>query len=128
MSRSRALAAASHDLRQPLQTLVLLQEALALQVEGEPAKKLLGRRDQALGAMSGMLNALLDINQIEAGTVHAAMINFPLDDLLGRLRDEFAYHAQQEGLVLRMVRSAGCRSEAIPVCWNRCCATCCRMP
>src|SRR5580658_2671194 len=103
VAKSRFLAAASHDLRQPLQTLVLLQEALARQVEGPAAKKLLGRLDQALDAMSGMLNALLDINQIEAGTVHAAMINFPINDLLARLRDEFAYHAQGKDLVLHMV-------------------------
>jgi len=103
VAKSRFLAAASHDLRQPLQTLVLLQEALARQVEGPATKKLLGRLDQALDAMSGMLNALLDINQIEAGTVHAAMTNFPVNDLLARLRDEFAYHAQGKGIVLRMV-------------------------
>jgi two-component system CheB/CheR fusion protein len=103
VAKSRFLAAASHDLRQPLQTLVLLQEALASQVEGPAAKKLLGRLDQALDAMSGMLNALLDINQIEAGTVHAAMTNFPVNDLLARLRDEFAYHAQGKGIVQRMV-------------------------
>jgi two-component system CheB/CheR fusion protein len=103
VAKSRFLAAASHDLRQPLQTLVLLQEALALQVVEPAAQKLLGRLDQALGAMSGMLNALLDINQIEAGTVHAAMINFPVNDLLARLRDEFAYHAQAKDLVLHMV-------------------------
>ena len=46
--------------------------------------------------MSGMLNTLLDINQIEAGTVRAEMVNFPINDLLDRLRDEFTYHAQAQ--------------------------------
>ena len=50
-----------------------------------------------------MLNTLLDINQIEAGTVRAEVVNFPINDLLGRLRDEFAYHAHAQGLVLRVV-------------------------
>ena len=53
--------------------------------------------------MSGMLNTLLDINQIEAGAVRAEPATFPINDLLGRLRDEFAYHAQARGLALRMV-------------------------
>ena len=50
-----------------------------------------------------MLNGLLDINQIEAGTVHAEMVSFPIKGLLDRLRDEFIYHAQAKGLALRVV-------------------------
>ncbi len=53
--------------------------------------------------MSGMLNVLLDINQIEAGTVRAERVAFPINDLLDRLRHEFAYHAQAHGLALRVV-------------------------
>lgn len=104
-AKSRFLAAASHDLRQPLQTLVLLQGRLANTVEGERAQKLVARFDDTLGAMSGMLNALLDINQIEAGTVRAEMVDFPLDDLFDRMRDEFTYHAQAQGLALRVISS-----------------------
>ena len=102
-AKSRFLAAASHDLRQPLQTLALVQGLLAKNVESEKARKLVGRLDETLGAMSGMLNALLDINQIEAGTVHAEMIDFPVSDLLDQLRDEFTYHAQAKGLALSVV-------------------------
>ena len=103
VAKSRFLAAASHDLRQPLQTLALLQGLLAKTVEGERAQKLVARLDETLGAMSGMLNTLLDINQIEAGTVRAEMVSFPINDLLDRLRDEFTYHAQAQGLALRVV-------------------------
>lgn len=103
IAKSRFLAAASHDLRQPLQTLVLLQELLVRNVEGQKAHSLLMRFDETLGAMSGMLNALLDINQIEAGTIHAAKVGFPVNDILERLRGEFSYHAQAKGLVLRVV-------------------------
>ena len=101
--KSRFLAAASHDLRQPLQTLALVQGLLAKVVEGEKAKTLVTRLDETLGAMSGILNTLLDINQIEAGTVHAELVDFPINDLLERLRDEFSYHAQAKRLVLRVV-------------------------
>ncbi|WP_245412181.1 CheR family methyltransferase [Methylocella silvestris] len=103
VAKSRFLAAASHDLRQPLQTLVLLHELLAKTVEGERSKKLLARLDQTLVAMSSMLNTLLDINQIEAGTVFAEMAIFPINDLLERLKNEFTYHAQAHSLALRVV-------------------------
>jgi two-component system CheB/CheR fusion protein len=104
IAKSSFLAAASHDLRQPLQTLVLLQGSLTKVIEGDAARRLLGLLDQALGAMSGMLNALLDINQIEAGTVHAEMVDFPVNDLFDRMKEEFAYHAKAKGIDLRVVR------------------------
>ncbi|HME19745.1 MAG TPA: ATP-binding protein, partial [Acetobacteraceae bacterium] len=97
------LAAASHDLRQPLQTLTLLQGLLAKSVEGDHARKLMARMDDALGAMSGMPNALLDINQIDAGVVRADVTTFAVNDLLERVRDEFVYHAQAKDLGFRVV-------------------------
>ncbi len=103
IGKSRFLAAASHDLRQPLQSLKLIQGLLARAVEGEKATKLVARFDDVLGAISGMLNALLDINQIEAGTVQAHIESFSIDDLLQRLATEFAYHAQAQRLELRVV-------------------------
>jgi two-component system, chemotaxis family, CheB/CheR fusion protein len=103
VAKSRFLAAASHDLRQPLQTLALIHGLLEKTVESEKARSLVARADETLGAMSGMLNTLLDINQIKAGTVRAEMVNFPINDLLYRLRDEFTYHAQAQKLALRVV-------------------------
>ena len=103
LAKSRFLAAASHDLRQPLQTLALLQGLLAKTVEGENAQKLIGRLDETLGAMTSMLNTLLDMNQIEAGTVHANPVRFPINDLFNRLHDEFTDHAQAQRLRFRVV-------------------------
>jgi two-component system CheB/CheR fusion protein len=103
VAKSRFLAAASHDLRQPLQTLALLQGLLAKNVEGERAQKLVHRIDDTLGAITGMLNTLLDINQIEAGTVRSEKTDFPIDVLLGRLQGEFTYHAQAKQISLRVV-------------------------
>ena len=105
LAKSRFLAAASHDLRQPLQTLALVQGLLAKTVEGEKAQKLVGRLDETLAAISGMLNTLLDINQIEAGTVRAEFVVFPIKDLLVRLSGEFAYHAEAKRLALHVVAS-----------------------
>jgi two-component system CheB/CheR fusion protein len=102
-SKSRFLAAASHDLRQPLQTLALLQGLLAKKVTGAKEQKLIGRVDEALGAMTGMLNTLLDINQIEVGAVKVEVVEFPVSDLLDRLRGELTYHAQSAGLALNVI-------------------------
>jgi two-component system, chemotaxis family, CheB/CheR fusion protein len=113
VAKSRFLAAASHDLRQPLQTLALLQGLLAKAVVGEKAQRLVSRLDETLGAMSGMLNTLLDINQIEAGTVTTDIARFPIDGLLERLRDEFSYLAGAQRLTLRVV-SCGVSIESDP--------------
>lgn len=101
--KSHFLAAASHDLRQPLQTLILLQGILAGRMRADKDRELLDRIGETIGAMSGMLNALLDINQIEAGVIATDLSRFPINDLLTRMRDEFSYHAHARGLVLRMV-------------------------
>ncbi len=106
LAKSRFLAAASHDLRQPLQTLALLQALLATTVEGAKAQKLVQRVDDALGAMTSMLNTLLDINQIEVGAVKAVASEFPISELLDRLRDELTYHATAAGLTLRVMPCA----------------------
>jgi two-component system, chemotaxis family, CheB/CheR fusion protein len=102
-AKSRFLAAASHDLRQPLQTLHLLQGLLAKVVEGEGTQKLIARFDQTLAAMSGMLNTLLDINQIDSGAVRAEKVTFPISNLFDVLRDEFACHAEEQKVSLRVV-------------------------
>jgi two-component system CheB/CheR fusion protein len=101
-AKSRFLAAASHDLRQPLQTLVLLQGLLAKTVGEQAAQKLVALMDPILGAMSGMLNTLLNINQIEAGTLSPEVAPVPIKDLLLRLHDEYAHLAEAKGLTLRM--------------------------
>jgi two-component system, chemotaxis family, CheB/CheR fusion protein len=102
-AKSRFLAAASHDLRQPLQTLALLHGLLAKAVQGERAQRLVGRLDATLSAMTGMLNTLLDINQIDTGTIQPDVRSFPVNDLLDCLRDEFNYHAQAAGITLRVI-------------------------
>ena len=106
IAKTRFLAAASHDLRQPLQTLSLLQGLLAKRVVDEKAQQLVGRINDAVGAMTGMLNALLDINQIEVGSVKPEIASFPVNVLFDRLKEELTYHAQAAGLALRVVPCA----------------------
>jgi len=106
LGKSRFLAAASHDLRQPLQTLSLIQGVLAKRIaerKNEEALKLVVRLDETAAGMSAMLDALLDINQIDSGTVSVNQASFPINELLDRLRDEFSLHAQAQMLVFRVV-------------------------
>jgi two-component system CheB/CheR fusion protein len=105
LGKSRFLAAASHDLRQPLQTLSLLRGILAKRIKDQSGVRLIAKLEETLGAMSGMLNTLLDINQLEAGVVHPEIAEFPIGTLLDRLQTEFAYHVATRQLVLRVVAS-----------------------
>jgi two-component system CheB/CheR fusion protein len=102
-AKSRFLAAASHDLRQPLQTLTLLLGLVRKARDMNQARNLVDRSEDALGTMSSMLNTLLDINQIEVGAVTADIVSFPIDRLLKALRDEFTYQADAQRLKLRVV-------------------------
>jgi two-component system CheB/CheR fusion protein len=102
-AKSRFLAVASHDLRQPLQALRIYQGLLARTASNEQTRNIVCRIADSLNTMSGMLNALLDLNQIEAGTVKPAMTDFVIGDLLRSLRDEFLIQAQAKNLELRCV-------------------------
>jgi len=103
IGKSRFLAAASHDLRQPLQAISLLQGILEKRVTDEDTLKVVERLDETVGAMSSMLDKLLDINQLEAGVVRPDIIDFPVDGLLDRVRTEFTLLAAEKGLEWRAV-------------------------
>ena len=103
LGKSRFLAAASHDLRQPLQTLSLLQAMLADGISDPGASHLIERLNKTIVAMSGLLDKLLDINQLEAGVVQPKHSEFAIDDVLQQMRNEFEIQAADSGLSLRVV-------------------------
>jgi two-component system CheB/CheR fusion protein len=102
-AKSRFLAAASHDLRQPLQTLALLQALLAKSVSGDKQRMLVTRMGDTVGALSGMLNTLLDINQIDAGIIRPEITVFRIDEIFNRLREQMTYQAESQGLSFRVM-------------------------
>jgi two-component system CheB/CheR fusion protein len=108
--KSEFLAAASHDLRQPLQTLLLLHGLLEPIVTDDKAKKLVARIGMTLASMSSMLDVLLDINRIDAGVIKVGKAEFEIGDLLKRLGYEFTYHAEAKNLEFRVV---ACRSHIV---------------
>jgi PAS domain S-box-containing protein len=106
VAKSRFLAAASHDLRQPLQTIALLEGILKQKVTDPEAASIIDQLGISLNAMAGMLDTLLEVNQLEAGIVNPAIEDFAIDNLLERLRAELGYHAEAKGLALQVVRSS----------------------
>jgi two-component system CheB/CheR fusion protein len=101
MAKSRFLASASHDLRQPLAALTLQHGLLTRAVASGPAAPLAERMGRSLAVMAGMLDTLLDINEIEAGVVKLARSQFSANVVFDRLRQEFCDDARTHGLVLR---------------------------
>jgi protein-histidine pros-kinase len=97
-ANSAFLAAASHDLRQPVQALSLLNGALRRTVTDERALQMVESQQHSLTAMTNLLNSLLDISRLDAGAVAPDLEEFPIRRLIDRLSDEFARQAQHKGL------------------------------
>ena len=104
-ANSAFLAAASHDLRQPVQALSLLNGALRRTVTDERALQMVDSQQHSLTAMTNLLNSLLDISRLDAGAVTPELENFPINRLIDRLSDEFARQALHHGLEFT---SCGC--------------------
>ncbi len=103
-SKSKFLAAASHDLRQPVQSLVLLLSLIERQVASLPkAIETTKMMKQALGGLNGLLTAILDISRLDAGVVEASIEKVDLGALLIRLYGEYVANAENRGLELRFV-------------------------
>jgi PAS domain S-box-containing protein len=106
LAKSRFLATASHDLRQPLQTLALLNGTLRRMVSDAEALQAISQQEQAIGAMSRLLNALLDISRLESGTIKPQTTDFRVSGLFEELHREFARSAEDKGLRLHVETSA----------------------
>ena len=97
-ANSAFLAAASHDLRQPVQALSLLNGALRRTVKDERALEMIEYQENSLTAMTNLLNSLLDISRLDAGAITPDFEEFPMQRLIDRLTAEFARQAQNKGL------------------------------
>nr|WP_247893104.1 HAMP domain-containing sensor histidine kinase [Azospirillum baldaniorum] len=100
-ARSRFLASASHDLRQPFQAMRLFLDALCSQISDEKALSTAEMLGNAMTAGERLLNALLDISTLDAGTVTPDPQTVSLDELLGQLVEEFRPQSEEKGLRLR---------------------------
>ena len=108
VAKSRFLATASHDLRQPLQTLALLNGALRRMIKDPDPAEALALQEQAISAMSRLLNALLDISKLESGAIKPEVTDFTVAEIFAELRNEFAGLAAQKGLRLEVDACMDC--------------------
>ncbi|WP_234681284.1 hybrid sensor histidine kinase/response regulator [Bradyrhizobium monzae] len=109
-AKTRFLAAASHDLRQPIHALSLLIATLAALgqrgvVQSGDARDLAGKAKSIVGNLGALLNGLLDISRLDAGVVTVARETVNLSQLFSQLGNEFASAAKDRGLDWRVVES-----------------------
>jgi signal transduction histidine kinase/CheY-like chemotaxis protein len=112
-AKTRFLAAASHDLRQPIQALWLFFGTLSARVRNAETGPLLDQIEDSIGATDSILNSLLDISKLDAGVVQPSLRSVALGPLLARLSTEFQPLAKERGNRLRIRSSrANVRSDA----------------
>ena len=114
LAKSRFLAAASHDLRQPLHALNLFLGQRRSETDQVERSRLDAQIDTAVAAMNELFNSLLDISKLDAGVLAPSTSEFPVDYLLKRIETTFVATARENGLRLRVVSSrAWVRSDFI---------------
>ena len=101
-AKGRFLSTASHDLRQPLQAVSLLNGALRRVVGDPEIADALKQQDEAIGTMSRLLNALLDISKLESGGVKPEPAIVAVADLLAAMEREFRGIAETKGIELQL--------------------------
>lgn len=106
MSKTRFLAAASHDLLQPLNAARLFVSALSERPLREKEREFTSHIDRALGSVESLLGTLLDISKLDAGAVSAEKADFVVGDLISALADEYAPIAKEASLDLVVVPSS----------------------
>jgi CheY-like chemotaxis protein len=105
LEKSRFLAAASHDLRQPVHAMNLYLGTLAGLELPAPATALLANARQCGQSMDEMFRTVLDLSRLDASALYADIEEFALEPLLERIRLQFGPQARLKGLVLRVPRS-----------------------
>ncbi len=105
--KSRFLAAASHDLRQPLQAMGLLTGSLTETELDKRQRDLVDAMGEAIGSMGSMLSVLLDISELDAGAITPHPVDFEISSFLGRLQRDFTLQATDLGIDLRFVPCRG---------------------
>lgn len=105
LAKSRFLAAASHDLRQPMHALNLYHGAMENVELSAQAQTLLSYARQCAVAMDDMFSVLLDMSRLDAGAVTPNLGIFAVNQLLERIRVEFEPPAREKGLDLRVIPS-----------------------
>lgn len=106
LAKSKFLAAASHDLRQPLHALSLFSGALKERIRDPEQADIVDKLRTSVGAMEGLFDALLDISRLDAGLLEKNISSFPVQPLLDEIALECAPIAQCKGLRFKTMPSS----------------------
>ncbi|MBI3369164.1 MAG: hybrid sensor histidine kinase/response regulator [Burkholderiales bacterium] len=101
-AKSRFLAAASHDLRQPLHALGLLATQVREELHGRRAALTAERIETIVGSLDTLVDALMDISRLDSGQLEVHVATLPLSPIFDRLASEFAPLAEDRGLQWRL--------------------------
>lgn len=101
-AKSRFLAAASHDLRQPIHALGMFVTRLAQLSHDDETRRLVANLEASVQAMQNLLDALLDVSRLETGSITPQLKAVPLASIIEPLRAELEPQARDKGLSLRV--------------------------
>jgi len=101
-AKSRFLASASHDLRQPLHAMSLFARALSRRIDGDEARHLLTQIEQSLASLRAMFDALLNVSRLDAGLVVAHKAPVCLASLMEQVASSLRVDAESRGLSFRL--------------------------
>lgn len=101
-SKTRFLAAASHDLRQPIHALGLFIGELQTTVTSDNQRKIVMKVEESVDALSGLLNSLLDISKLDAGVIVPQLRDFNIELILGRIAQDYRPLAQSKSIKLHV--------------------------
>ena len=112
LAKSKFLAAASHDLRQPMQALSMYASVLHRRLTDPEALRIVDGVQLSVQTLERMFDSLLDIARLESGVVHPSIVAFPLHALLERVAEAERPLAEQKGIELRVAPTrASVRSD-----------------
>lgn len=106
-AKTRFLASASHDLRQPIHALSLFSGSLLMRALDARSAAIAVQLDKSIKTLAAQLDALLDVSRLDAGVVDKSIQTLDLDAMFAQLREEFAALAAQKGLALRIEEGQG---------------------
>ncbi|MEK0083283.1 ATP-binding protein [Benzoatithermus flavus] len=102
LAKSKFLAAASHDLRQPMQSLFLFAESLERYIVDQRGRERLLHLRRGLDALKGLLDSLLDVSRLDAGLIEPVIEDFPIRQVLDQVGDAYAQVAAAKGLAFEI--------------------------
>ena len=101
-AKTQFFAAASHDLRQPLHAMGLFASALADKIRDPGVAGIVGSINASVHALESLFNELLDISKLDSGAIKPKLGGFAIQDILGRLREEFKVEAAAKHIGLEI--------------------------